>query len=45
MFIRDEFLDAAFEATPREKGPLRDIPGIPLLALSNINNDNRGSGG
>jgi hypothetical protein len=45
MFIRDEFLDAALEATPREKGPLWDMPGLPLIALSHINDDNRGSGG
>jgi hypothetical protein len=45
MFIRDEFLDAAFEATSGEEGPLRDMPGLPLLAFSNINDDNRGSGG
>jgi hypothetical protein len=45
IFIRDEFLDAAFEAASGEEGPLRDMPGIPLLALSDINDDNRGSGG
>jgi hypothetical protein len=45
MFIRDKFLDAAFEATPREEGPLWDMPGFPLLALSHINDDHRGSGG
>jgi hypothetical protein len=45
VFIRDKFLDAAFEATSGEEGPLRDMPGLPLLALSNINDDNRGSGG
>ena len=44
IFIRDEFLDAAFEATPGEEGALRDMPGIPLLALSDINDHNRGSG-
>jgi hypothetical protein len=44
MFIRDEFLDAAFETTSGEEGALRDMPGVPLLALSHINDDNLGSG-
>jgi len=44
IFIRDKFLNAAFEAPPREEGALRDMPAIPLLALSDINDYNRGSG-
>ena len=44
IFIRDEFLDAAFQAAPGEEGPLRDMPGIPLLFLSDIKDNNRGSG-
>jgi hypothetical protein len=44
IFIRDEFLDAAFEAASGEEGPLRDMPGIPLLALSDIKDNNRSSG-
>ena len=45
IFIRDEFLNAAFEATSGEESPLWDMPAIPLLSLSDINNHNRGPGG
>jgi hypothetical protein len=41
---RDKFLDTAFEAASWEEGPLRDMPGVPLLALSDINDYNWGSG-
>jgi hypothetical protein len=44
IFIRDKFFDAAFEAAAGEEGALRDMPGIPLLALSDVNDDNWGSG-
>jgi hypothetical protein len=44
IFIRDEFLDTAFEAAAWEERPLWDPPGIPLLSLSNINDDNWSSG-
>jgi len=40
IFIRDEFLDAAFEATARQEGALRDMPGIPLFTLSHIKDYN-----
>jgi hypothetical protein len=44
IFIRDKFLDTAFETTPGKKSSLRDMPGIPLFSLSDINNHNWGSG-
>jgi hypothetical protein len=43
IFIRDEFLNAAFEAASGEEGPLRDMPAIPLLFLPDIDHNNWGS--
>ena len=43
IFIRHQLLDTAFQTAAGEEGALWDMPGIPLLFLSDIEHDNQGS--